>query len=139
MTEQEFRRYILQFETEVIVQGIKKSLLTSRTGRVFIRSGRLAAQPFGKSMGHWIATNDPCAIDYYGYVKKSFGFSNLVDQASSESGVKPVAMDVPLVYFASVRVEKVALLAPRLVAGFPWFKIEVLNRRGFRHKLMEQK
>jgi hypothetical protein len=31
--------------------------------------------------------------------------------------------------------EKVAVIAPQLVAGFPWFKIALLSKRGFYHDL----
>ena len=137
MTESEFKRYILLFETEVVISGINGGVFT-KTGKVFVRSGRLASQDFGRSMGRWIAAKEPCAIDYYGYVKKSFGFSHQAEQMMDGTTGQIKAVEVPLVYFASIRVEKVAVLAPKLVADFPWFKIEVLNRRGFKHKFMEK-
>ncbi len=92
------------------------------------------ARAFGRKMGS-VVDSDLCfAIDYYGLVKKSRGFLNMVSELSSDipvSQIKSIAGTT--VYFAAIRMESIAVYAPDLVSDFPWFKKAVLDARGFNH------
>lgn len=129
----EFDKYLKSFEKRVVARGIAEGSL-GKTEQVSVRPDKLSALPFGEKMGEVIDHHASFAIDYYGYIKKSKGFFNQAGELAKSTEKQPKDMRVVIVHFASVRVEKVAKLAPSLVADFPGFKKEILDTRGFNHK-----
>lgn len=129
----QFYEYMIQFESRVILEGVKKNCL-GKVEKIPLRSGKLTKQRFGKFMGTVLSTPQVCVIDYYGLLKKSSGFWDLASETRKNfSGKQVKSIEVPVVHFASVRIEKVATLAPDLVTWFPIFKKRILDARGFHH------
>jgi hypothetical protein len=128
-----FRQYLKAFENRVVIPGIIEGCF-GKIEQVHVGPGKLARLPFGKRMGGYIRTNEVLVIDYYGYAKKSAGFAaKIMDMKKKYSGKQIKMVRAPVVYFASIRLEKVAKLAPDLVASFSWFKKQILDARGFKH------
>jgi hypothetical protein len=120
-----FEDYLSAFEQEVIVEGILRGIL-GQIGDIPVKPTRLAETSFGSKLGIQFPAETVCAIDYYGYFKKSSSLMNLSNESSrtSHRGI--------VVHFASVRTQHVIKLAPMLVSQFPDFKDEVLKLRGFK-------
>ena len=128
-----FIDYREEFERKVIIAGIEQNCL-GKSERVSANSGRLSAKPFGDKMGVEVNTDIVCAIDYYGHIKKSNGFGNMMRGLRKRFFGKQIKfVRVIVVHFASIRLEKIAKLAPDLIAKFPKFKKEILDARGFVH------
>jgi len=129
----DFLEYRQLFENKVVAGGVQLGCL-GMMGKVSTRIGRLSAQSFGKLMGLVFESQVSCAVDYYGHIKKS---TALLDQISRVGRVLPNVqikmIPTVLVHFSSIRIEKIARLAPDLVAGFPLFKKTILDARGFSH------
>lgn len=128
----DFRVYLQQFEELVVERGIKNGCL-GKAEKVSVRDGRLSSSHFGRLVGKTAYSDDVFAVDYYGHTKKSAGFIQTVEELNMLHKQQVKLLLVPLVFFASIRVEKVARLAPNLVAEFPKFKKMLLDARGFHH------
>lgn len=129
-----FARYIANLEERVILEGAKQGCL-GKVEKVPVRNGKLSRSDFGKLVGVRLQKEEVYVVDYYGLMKKSDGFWNLVSRTREQySGKQVKSVDALVVHFASIRIEKVAALAPDLVAGFPSFKKAVLDARGFDHR-----
>jgi len=129
-----FAEYMGRFEVQVIAKGIDVGCLGKKE-IISVRDGKLAASPFARKMGRLVPHSAPFAVDYYGYVKKSNGLLAYIGETQREfSGAQIKGIPAAVVHFAAIRVEKIAKLAPELVADFPRFKKEILDARGFQHK-----
>ena len=102
-----FLSYLRDFENMVVLGGIKRKCLGS-IERVPIRRGKLAHWKFGRLVGQRTNHLEPYAIDYYGHIKKSEGLFLLVEEIRKEIGGQMKSIDVPVVHFAAVKIEKVA-------------------------------
>jgi ABC-type Fe3+-hydroxamate transport system substrate-binding protein len=132
----DFNHYRDEFEKRVIARGVDERCL-GKDEAVSLREGRLAVSPFAQKIGKIIPHDARFAVDYYGYKKKSKGFFRYTSDVQSDVkklGHQVKGVIIPVVHFASIRVEKIAKLAPDLVADFPGFKKEILDARGFKHK-----
>ena len=124
--------YLLRFE-EAVVKGIKSGLL-GRRKMVPAYPGKLAKRKIGRTLGGEIDSEDVVVIDYYGYMKKSRGFSRMLDEVRGDNAGKQLKMiEAPTVHFNSVRLEVIAKIDADLVAGFGDFKKLVLDAREFNH------
>jgi len=121
------------FRSEVFAAGVKKECL-GKVERISVREGKLFNSRFGVLMGRVIESPEVFAVDYYGYVKKTRGFYRMVESISGSTKGQVKCVEVPVIHFAALRVEKIAKLAPDLVAEFPSLKKEILDARGFKHK-----
>jgi hypothetical protein len=128
----EFHEYLTRFEEEVIARGIREGCL-GKIELVPARLGRLSSTPFGDKVGLLIENSFPFAVDYYGHYKKTSGVVLLIQEIAQELGKQVGSVSAPVVHFASIRIEKVAKLAPELVVGFTKYKKELLDLRGFEH------
>jgi len=127
MDRRAFDSYMTLFESDVIEVGIKRGLF-SRQEFVPMRDGRLSRTMFGRVLGTRVRSSHPFAVDYYGLMKKSTG---LLAQVGMATGVQVKMVETVVVHFASVRIESIAFLAPKLVQDFPIFKQLVLQWRRF--------
>jgi hypothetical protein len=126
-TRQDFLEYLNQFEVGVVICGFELDMFTKHT-LVPVRPCRLAFEHFGRLLGRTFDYAFPLVIDYYGMIKKSSGFMEKI----MDIGKYQVKMlQAPVVFFASIRIEDVAEIAPALVSGFPAFKNRLLAERGF--------
>jgi len=121
------------FEDRVFAEGIRRDCL-GKVEKVSLREGKLFGSRFGHHMGRVIESSEVFAVDYYGYVKKTRGFFKMVEGIASSTKGQVKCLEVPVIHFAALRVEKIAKLAPDLVAEFPGLKKEILDARGFKHK-----
>lgn len=128
----DFYRYMDELEKLVVGEGVRKGVL-GKTERVAIRNGRLAGRRFGKMMrAKVLELPIVVAIDYYGLIKKSQGFWEMITAMREQiRGQQFKSVEATVVHFAALRIETVAELAPQLVADFPMFKKQVLRMRGF--------
>jgi hypothetical protein len=129
-----FRKYLSKFEKEVIYKGVENDSLGKHI-LVSCRSVPFDSSNFARAMGRLMPIDIPMAIDYYGYVKKSKGFDRLVkDSLSLSNGQQVKLISVPVVHFASLKIELIAELTESvyLVSKFVEFKNIVLEKRGFR-------
>jgi hypothetical protein len=122
-----FETYLRRFEQDVICEGVKRGVLGQKE-MVAVRNGKLCKTEFGKLLGFELAFDCPLAIDYYGFMKKSTGFRAMLSETRSQ--VRMIECDV--VHFASVKMEDIVEIAPKLVAEFPVFKKQMLEKRGFK-------
>ena len=130
----EFKKYMEEFEKEVVISGVKQGRL-SKVESVPVRNGRLEKEKFGRAIGTFIDSEICMVLDYYGLRKKTQGFINLLVEVREElSGGQVKSLNVPVVHFASIRVDTVETIAPDLVSGFPKFKKMILDMRGFCHR-----
>lgn len=131
MNEFNFFTYLPEFEKRVVESFVLDGCIKKE--KIPIRAGKLANATFGRKLGGMIDSMEIFAIDYYGHIKRSKGliFEFHTILANVPEQVKSV--EAPLVYFASIRFEKVAKYAPDLVADFRWFKKNLLDMRGFNH------
>lgn len=128
-----FDEYLKQFEEKIICTGVKNGCLGKKE-RVPVRPDRLEKSNFGKLLGVHVQSEDILVIDYYGFWKKSEGFGKELEVLSNKRNYQVKSIEANVVHFASIRIEKIAELAPELVSQFPWFKKEILTARGFRHE-----
>lgn len=128
-----FALYRQMFENQVVAKGVLTGCLGANS-KVSLRPGKLSVLHFGKLMGLVFDSQISCAIDYYGHVKKSSALLQQIEEIGRSMPYAQVKMvQVVLVHFSSIRIEKVARLAPDLVAEFPLFKKTILDARGFSH------
>lgn len=125
--------YLRQFETLVVVPGISQGLIGG-VRRVSLRPGRLSKTPFGSLLRGRLQSPEPCGVDYYGLLRLSSGVDTVVEEARRDYPNHQVRMvEVPVVYFNSIRLETVLHLSPDLAQYFPEFKKRLLDLRGFNH------
>lgn len=130
----DFAKYLRRFEVAVCEVGATQNVL-GRDELVPVSSCRLEKTRFGRLMGWRIDSDFPFAINYYGYIKRSTGFFASFQAAramAKEAQIKSLV--VPVVNFASIKLEKMARLAPTLVVDFAAFKKAILDARGFKHQ-----
>jgi hypothetical protein len=132
--EDHFNRYMQDLEVSILEVGARKQLI----GHIEYRSvhpGRLHKTKFGDKMGIYIDSPFSFSVDYYGHLKKSRGLLKEINKIRRQCYGKQVkAMTFWVIHFASLRIETVALLNHQLVSGFPLFKRELLDLRGFKLK-----
>jgi hypothetical protein len=127
MDDKNFKIYLHQLEQHVIVPGILVNQFT-KNRMVSAKNGRLEVTEFGKLIGAQFDCQVVCAIDYYGLVKKSSAFAS---SYMNQNGILVKAVEVPVVYFASLKIEHVSQFCDQLVKDFPRFKKQMLEARGF--------
>jgi hypothetical protein len=133
MNIKEIGSYSELLEKRVIERGIADGIF-SKEELVSARPGRLAKTRFGRSLGQKCSSDLEFVVDYYGYLKKSDGLLKSISKLQSEMIGKQVKMvSTIVVHFASLKIEEVARISqsPRVVAGFPLFKNELLEMKGF--------
>ena len=127
-----FKEYTSEFETAVAA-GVKSRVLGA-VKPVPVAAGKLQKRRIGQVLGTEIATQEVLVIDYYGYMKKSSGFWDLVrDIMEDQKGKQLRIVEAPLVHFNSIKLEVLAKIAPGIVAAFGDFKKAVLDAREFNH------
>jgi hypothetical protein len=125
-----FYGYLERFEKNIIIAGAQAGVL-GKVEMVPVRPGKLSARPFGRLLGRYVKSDFPAVVDYYGYMKATLGFMTLVEKMTKIDNSQVKSLDMIVVHFASIRIEKVAALDKSLVSDFPWFKSELLRSRGF--------
>ena len=128
MDEKKLKEYLIDFESKVILPGLEQDLFGKKI-KVQVKGGKLRASEFGKFVGIEFPYDDAVAIDYYGLVKKSTGFSK---KLNSYSDLDVKAARIPVVHFAAVKIEHITDLAPELLSGFAAFKKHLVKLRGFK-------
>jgi len=127
MDTESFKSYLDLFELRVVCHGVVKEVFGKKE-MVATRNGKLARTPFGRLIGSQLEFVNPLAIDYYGHLKKSTGFFDMLTEVDSQ--VRMIECDV--VHFASIKIEDIVEIDPGMVAKFPVFKKQMLKRRGFK-------
>lgn len=127
-----FKKYLAQFEHDVLEQGVTTGIL-GRVSRVPVAKGRLANTPFGHFLGPWVQSNALFAVDYYGLLKRSSGLYQEARrlQKGLLVGRQVKMMSAPVVHFASIKLGQMSRLAPHLLMEFSEFKETILKARGF--------
>jgi hypothetical protein len=104
-----------------------------KSGLVSVRGSKLGKTKFGILIGFTIDSDIEFVIDYYGYFKRSRGFTSRIKLLKKEAPSKQIkAIETITVHFASIRMEQIALLKPSLLEEFPQFKSFILEKRGFK-------
>ena len=124
----DYKAYITSFENRVIIPGAVNSRF-GKEGMVTLKNGKLYNTAFGKFIGNLLECEEILAIDYYGHIKKSSGMLKVIE---NYKGIEVKSIMVPVVYFASVKNEDITALAPELMDGFPLFKKQLIELRGFK-------
>lgn len=136
-----FSKYLNKFESDVICVGVKQGIIGKEL-QVNVREGKLACTKFAKVLGSRVNSNEPFVIDYYGYLKRSNGFINLlVEEKEAIRNRQIKSIKARVVFFASLKIEEIAEITSSqyLKGGFPEFKNTVLHWRGFgKKKVMEK-
>ena len=133
--------YLNKFE-KVIEAGVTQNIIGKDT-LVNVREGKFACTKYARTLGERVNSEVPFVIDYYGYLKRSKGFINLIrdkEEAIRNRQIKCVHARV--VYFASLKIEEIAEVTTSqyLRSGFSEFKKRILYWRGFekRKKVIEE-
>ena len=133
MKKDDFVPYQKNFEEDVLCMLQALAIMKM----IPVRPGKLAKTKFGALVGSVFDYAPPLVIDYYGFLKRSTGLIEKVDEMRAKLVGRQLRMvKAPVVHFASVRMEDVAIRAPELVAGFPDFKKTILDARGFADKFI---
>ena len=127
----EFKFIMRQIERKIVSPLVDSGV---KTRSVSTRPGKLYTTDFGRSLGLLINSEDVFAVDYYGFYRKTIGFVLKSRRIADKEKQNHVTMEVPVVSFASIRVEDVLAHAPDLITIFPQFKFELLRLRGFKNK-----
>jgi len=122
------KEYLNSFENRIIIPGLEKKMFC-KEGMVTLKNGKLANTAFGKFIGNLLECEEILAVDYYGHIKKSKG---LLDMVEKYKGIEIKSVLVPVVYWASIKNEDIAMLAPDLLDNFPLFKSFLIDLRGFK-------
>lgn len=139
MERELFNKYRDDFEALVVVKAVKDGELGT-VRAIPVRNGRLSRKQFGALMGTTVQSDVALAVDYYGLLKKSKGCSALIAEIRNDYKGKQVkAVRVPVVHFAQIKLELIAMLSPGMVADFAEFKKTVLNARGFKYNYQKKK
>lgn len=127
----DFSGYRDRFEIAIVERGLEAGVFNTR-GPVSINRSRMAYTALAKNLGPQIKTSKIFAIDYYGYVKKTNGFiDSLHIQMGLLRGKQIKSMRVPIVHFASIKMEDIAEINQNMLKEFPRFKKTILTLRGF--------
>ena len=143
MGDVNFYKYLNKFESEVVREGIIKGVI-GKPLQVNVRDGKFACTKFARHMGNVIEFSEPFVLDYYGHLKRSRGFYDLIDskkESISQRQIKSISAQV--VFFAALKIEDISAITdnPYLRSKFSDFKKEVLHWRGFEkraEKVMEE-
>jgi hypothetical protein len=128
-----FTQYMAEFEATVLATAVARGQLGKREN-LPVRPGKLAKTGFGALMGQSFGSPVPFAVDYYGHLKRSHALLQEIDCVREQLCGKQVkTITCLVVHFASIRIEHIARLNPKLVGEFPQFKHEVLKSRGFKN------
>lgn len=127
MKVKDFRNYLHNFETEVIIKGIEDRTF-GKEMMVSARRGKLDSTKFGQLLGSQFEYTAPVVIDYYGLIKKSTGF---ITKLNSVEEIEAKAAKALIVHFASIKDAHIVKLAPDLILGFPPFKEYLIKVRNF--------
>jgi hypothetical protein len=122
------KKYFQLFEAQVIVAGFEKEIIPGSVKLVPTRNSRLYRSPFGELLGNIFEHSQPFAIDYYGLTKKSTGF---FDKCSEYKGVLVKGLEVPVIYFASIKPDIIEICAPELLDEFVEQKHKLIALRDF--------
>lgn len=136
-----FLKYLNKFESEVICAGVRKSIIGKEL-QVNVRDGRLSHTKYARFLGTQINSNDVFVIDYYGYLKRSKGFVDLLEEEREAIRNRQIkSIKTRVVFFASLKIEQIAEITSSqyLKGGFSEFKNEVLYWRGFGQKKAMEK
>ena len=130
-----FFEYMKDFEERIIAESVKQGCL-GKEMQVPVRDGKLAWEKFGKIIGGVINSKEPFVMDYYGFLKKSQGFYDLLKEFQDEyPGAQVKNIVVKVVYFAGLKMEKLDWkISPNLEADFMKFKKLLLDLRGFENE-----
>ena len=128
MKKRAFEVYMASFESEVLCELHALAILKM----IPVRPGKLAKTRFASLMGSTFNYIPSLVIDYYGLLKRSTGLvEKILEMKRKIQGKQLRLIKVPVIHFASVRMEDVAASAPELVAALPEFKKTILSARGF--------
>lgn len=131
MIHEEFKEYLAEFENKVIARGLVAGVL-GEVKLIPIRQGRFSKSKFAKLLGSFILTDESVVVDYYGYLKKSYGFYVMVQEKVDQLEGRQVRLvDAPVIHFSRVKMEHLVELAPELVVKFPKFKKRILEAKDF--------
>ena len=127
-----FLKYRDKFESEVVCAGVSQGKI-GKLMQVNVRPGRLSYTKYARHIGGVVDTDIPLVIDYYGYLKRSRGFSKYI---IGEVGDQIKSMQTRVVFFASLKIEEIAEITSNqyLKGGFSEFKSMILHWRGFENK-----
>lgn len=132
MKKDDFVPYQKNFEEDVMCMLQALAIMKM----VPVRPGKLAKTKFGALIGCVFVYVPPLVLDYYGFLKRSSGLVEKIEEMQNKFVGKQIrCVKAPVVHFASVRMEDVASLAPELVGDFPEFKKMILDARGFASKI----
>lgn len=123
--------YLKKFEQMISIGVSNKTF--EKSGLVSVRGSKLGKTKFGILVGFTIDSDLEFVIDYYGYFKRSRGFTSRIKFLRKDAPRKQIkAIETITVHFASIRMEQIALLKPALLEEFPQFKSFILEKRGFK-------
>lgn len=128
MINDTFEGCLYALEQDVIVPAVESGRFGTKK-LVPVRDGRLIHSGFGSFLIGQVDANVPLAVDYYGFLRKSAGFADLI---LSMQGVQVRMIEAMVVHFASIKIEDVAEIAPTFVQYFPKLKNFLLEIRGFK-------
>lgn len=133
MNNEQFQNYVQRFEKEVMIPlfetgGIKVIKLNIST-----RPSRLFKTEFGQLLGCGFEYDRILALNYYGMMKPSFGFTEQVKKLKLE-GFTVHSVVTPVVYFASVRLIDIKKYSQDLTMDFSDFKEKLVEMRWNRLK-----
>jgi hypothetical protein len=136
MSNFNFKKYLQQFELEVITSGVSRETI-GKTMLVNVREGRFAYTKFARLLGERVASMTPFVVDYYGYLKRSEGFINLIrskEEAIRNRQIKSI--QTTIVFFAGLKIEEIAETTNNqyLKSRFTEFKKTILYWRGFEQR-----
>jgi hypothetical protein len=123
----DFKKYLKQFEIWIVVAGVRTGVFGQKEV-IPARRGKLADTPFGRTIGLKFDSELPLAIDYYGHMKKSTGFFEMIAEVDTQVRM----IECPVVHFASIKLDDIVELSSTLISDFPVFKREMLRLRGFK-------
>jgi hypothetical protein len=127
MTNAEFMN---KLERNILIPGIARGIFTTKV-QVPVRLQKLHKSDFGSFIGNVIeGEQSVMVIDYYGFLKRSAGFIAEVKDHQSR-GFELRSIDVPVAYFAGIKVEHLSDYAPELLNYFPSFKRFLVKLRKF--------
>jgi hypothetical protein len=126
----DYKDYLQKLEDKVIIPGINEGILCKKR-KVPAKRGRLYSSEFAKFVEPFFEYSEAAAIDYYGFFKKSDGFTKLID---SYEDIEIKSIKIPVAHFASIKIEQISEMANDLVVDFSTFKKYLVSLRGFDRK-----
>lgn len=128
-----FLKYMSRFEDEVICEGVKRGIIGKQM-LVNVREGKFSCTKFARYMGNHLNFSTPFVLDYYGYLKRSEGFADLVREKKNQIKDRQIkCVQAKVVFFAALKIEEIAEITSDqyLRSGFSEFKKIILHWRGF--------